>query len=230
MKISLILFALLLLGACHLGDKKESTRSWEVYYADENLQKDVKQLLAYLTNYDNSEDTKKSARLTKTNGRYTLQLVCKTEDEYNFYLLSLIAREVSDNVFSKAPLDLRLTDDKWMTLKAWKFEELDKIKTRGNLELFHDSSLSDADMIRLLDDLEQNGFVDEDERNIRLDVGPAKEKMLYLIVDEETAASDEFVAIYEDFRQHLERDVFTGEKVSIILSDPYFKELRTIKA
>ncbi len=220
------LIPFLFLVSCGHREQTLIRGNWKLTYTDEALSETADRLASYLAENDR-ETGKKTGKLSKNGNTYTLEIRVKDPDPRTYYAQTLIARELSDNVLQKAPLNLVLRDERDQLLREFPFAGINKIYSRGNLDIYYKASIPDHALNTLADFMEQAGFVDEQERTIRLDRN-GKHYILYLITDEETASDPYYQAIYQKLRKELQEKVM-HEPVSIYLSNPYFEVLARIE-
>ena len=133
MNIKQILSALclaLLLNSCNDYGKKVSSGPIDVYYKDGISETDAKNIARVIADIDrtqnnNSKDTK-SFQLLKKNDTVCFRMVTNKESAAtaDASMFQALANIVSDSAFNGAPVNVELTDNKFVTVKAIPYKKL----------------------------------------------------------------------------------------------------------
>ena len=120
-----IMVFLLLLSCSGYGDKLQYLQT-EVYYTSKVDKVEAEKLGEFLVRSEFAGDNEKSIQLSKndTNGHYQFRMVTSKEAaESKSYetIFKLYAKQLSDSVFNKQPVDFHVCDNKFKTLKVIPF-------------------------------------------------------------------------------------------------------------
>lgn len=222
MKVKLFTLLVILSACTNHFEKKIIDNDWQLTVKDEKLLPISYDILSYIKEYDGGKIKNKKVEILKIADTPVLVFTVKEINESDGYFYSLIGRELSNNVLNKKQINIRLQDDKGNE-KLYKFSEMDKIATRGNTELYYSASISNTLLQKFLNNLEKNGFVDENERNIRLKQNPNNSYSVYLVVDKDITEDEKITNIFRKFEKHLSLEVFQGKKVEILLCNQNFE-------
>ena len=120
----LVLAVLLAVGlACTGHGTKLEFNNGELYYTDNVTEADAKKLGEYLVENGFFGGKKITVQLDKAGATYQFRMVVQPEkhnDEATLELLKTFAEEVSENVFSDAPTELHVCDDRLQTIRVLK--------------------------------------------------------------------------------------------------------------
>lgn len=123
--IVLISFSTLLL-ACSGYGKKLQYQKTEVYYTDKVEKADAEKLGDFLVRSEFAGKNEKSIQLTKNEeGNFVFRMVTsKDAAESKTYetVFKLYAKQISDSVFNKQPVDFDVCDNTFKTLKTIPFK------------------------------------------------------------------------------------------------------------
>ncbi len=126
-KILLVLTSVLLLACSGYGEKLQYQKT-EVYYTDKVEKVDAEKLGDFLVRSEFANGTEKSIQLTKDEktNNYTFRMVTTKEaSESKSYetIFKMYAKQISDSVFNKQPVDFHICDNTFKTLKVISFEK-----------------------------------------------------------------------------------------------------------
>ncbi|MFK8061042.1 MAG: hypothetical protein AB8B78_13250 [Polaribacter sp.] len=116
------------LQSCTNGyGKKLQYQKTEVYYTDKVEKADAEKLGDFLVKSKFADENEKSIQLSKDekNGNYQFRMVTtKKAAESDSYkaIFKIYAKQISDSVFNKQPVDFHICDNTFNTLKVISFE------------------------------------------------------------------------------------------------------------
>ena len=119
--LSLVLFL-----ACNGYGKKLLYQKTEVYYTEKVEKADAEKLGNFLIKTGFADDNEKSIQLSKNdkNGNYEFRMVTNKEaadsDTYES-VFKIFAKQISDSVFNKKPVDFHVCNNTFKTLKIIPF-------------------------------------------------------------------------------------------------------------
>jgi hypothetical protein len=130
MKSTIKLYSLIavvaLFASCNSYGDKEVFNGTEVYYKEGISKKEAVQLGNYLVSSKFADGNSKSVQLIKNkeSGAYVFRMVTNKEaqesDSFDF-IFKLMAVQMSDSVFNKQPVDFEVCDNRFNTVKTFKF-------------------------------------------------------------------------------------------------------------
>lgn len=120
--ISLVFFI-----ACNGYGKKLQYQKTEVYYTDKVQKTDAEKLGDFLVKSEFAGENEKSIQLSKDdqNGNYQFRMVttkAAAESETYEAIFKIYAKQISDSVFNKHPVDFHICDNTFKTLKVIPFK------------------------------------------------------------------------------------------------------------
>ena len=121
-------FSLVLFYACSGYGKKLQYQKTEVYYTDKVEKIEAEKLGDFLVRSEFADGNEKSIQLSKDDktNHYTFRMVTTKEAiESKSYqtIFKLYAKQISDSVFNKHPVDFHICDNTFKTLKVIPFEK-----------------------------------------------------------------------------------------------------------
>lgn len=126
LKIILLFSISILFIKCSGYGKKLQFGKTEVYYTSKVEKKDAKSLGNFLVSSGFAGDNEKSVQLSKDdeNGNYQFRMVTTKEaanSKSYETIFKLYAKQISDSVFNKQPVDFHICDNTFSTLKVIPF-------------------------------------------------------------------------------------------------------------
>lgn len=123
-----ICITLSVLISCSGYGKKLDYKGTEVYYTSNVSKVDAEKLGNYLIKSEFSDGGKKSIQLTKnnkTNAYIFRMVITKKASKSKSYeaIFKIFAKQISDSVFNKQPVDFHICDNTFNTLKEIPFEK-----------------------------------------------------------------------------------------------------------
>ena len=120
--ISLVFFL-----ACNGFGEKLQYQKTDVYYTDKVEKADAEKLGEFLVKSEFAGENEKSIQLSKDdeNGNYQFRMVTTkeaAESEMYETIFKLYAKQISDSVFNKQPVDFHICDNTFKTLKVIPFK------------------------------------------------------------------------------------------------------------
>jgi hypothetical protein len=116
--VVLIAVALLTIISCSAGDKKLTFNGGDLYYTPQVTEADAKKLGNYLVDDKFFDGTQKTVKLNKSEGTYEFRMVLKDveNDRGAPKRYSIVARQMSEQVFNGQKVIIHLCDDKFKTI------------------------------------------------------------------------------------------------------------------
>ena len=126
-KILFILFCTVLFFACSGYGEKLQYNKTEVYYTDNVEKTEAEKLGDFLISSGFAGENEKSVQLSKNEetGNYQFRMVTTEEaanSESYQTIFKMFARQISDSVFNKKPVDFHVCNNTFETLKVIPFE------------------------------------------------------------------------------------------------------------
>ena len=126
-KYLLLIFTSFLFVFCSGYGKKLQYQKTEVYYTDKVEKTEAEKLGNFLVRTEFADENEKSIQLSKNeeNGNYEFRMVTNKEAaESDTYVavFKIYAKQISDSVFNKQPVDFHVCDNTFNTLKVIPFE------------------------------------------------------------------------------------------------------------
>ncbi|WP_457616356.1 hypothetical protein [Lutibacter sp.] len=129
MKNVLKLLVLLFFASCtsNYGNKLEYNKT-EIYYTDKVTLEEVQKLGDYLIKSEFADGVTRSVQLTKDEqtGSYIFKMATKksiANNELYIVLAKVIAKQFSDSIFNKTPVDYYFCDQKFNPIRKIPFEK-----------------------------------------------------------------------------------------------------------
>lgn len=125
--IFLFCFSILFFSCSDYGKKMQFEKT-EVYYTNKVKEADAKKLGNYLVSAGFADDNEKSVQLSKNdeNGNYQFRMVTTkeaSENETYRTIFKVFAKQISDSVFNKQPVDFHICNTTFKTLKIIPFSD-----------------------------------------------------------------------------------------------------------
>ncbi|WP_439128896.1 hypothetical protein [Polaribacter sp.] len=125
-KIFLLCISVFFINCTGYG-KKLQFKKTEVYYTSKVAKEDAEKLGDYLVSSGFAGDNEKSVQLSKNdeNGNYQFRMVTTKEaanSKSYGTIFELYAKQISDSVFNKAPVEFHICDNTFSTLKVIPFK------------------------------------------------------------------------------------------------------------
>jgi hypothetical protein len=127
-KLLCLIAGIILFISCNSYGDKEVFNGTEVYYKTGVNKDEAVKLGNYLVSSEFADGNSKSVQLVKNEetGAYVFRMVTNKEarenDSYDF-IFKLMAIQISDSVFNKQPVDFDVCDDRFKTVKTFKFSD-----------------------------------------------------------------------------------------------------------
>ena len=126
-KILFILFCTVLFFACSGYGEKLQYNKTEVYYTDNVEKTEAEKLGDFLISSGFAGENEKSVQLSKNEetGNYQFRMVTTEEaanSESYQTIFKMFAKQISDSVFNKKPVDFHVCNNTFETLKVIPFE------------------------------------------------------------------------------------------------------------
>ena len=127
LQLSLCLIVFLLLFSCSEYGKKLQYDKTEVYYTDLVEKEEAEKLGDFLVSSKFAGENEKSVQLSKNkeNNHYQFKMVTTKDaakSETYEALFTIYAKQLSDSVFNKQPVDFHVCDNTFQTLKVITFK------------------------------------------------------------------------------------------------------------
>lgn len=127
LKILFILFCTVLIFACSGYGKKLEYNKTEVYYTANIEKLEAEKLGEFLVSSGFAGENKKSVQLSKNeeSGNYQFRMVTTEEaanSESYQTIFKMFAKQISDSVFNKKPVDFHVCNNTFETLKVIPFK------------------------------------------------------------------------------------------------------------
>lgn len=121
------IISLVFLLACNGYGKKLQYQKTEVYYTDKVEKTDAEKLGDFLVKSEFAGENEKSIQLSKDDktGNYQFRMVTTkeaAESETYKAIFKIYAKQISDSVFNKQPVDFHICDNTFKTLKVIPFK------------------------------------------------------------------------------------------------------------
>lgn len=125
----IVFFSFFLINCSNYGEKLQFEKT-EVYYTDNVNKEEAEKLGNFLVNSGFAGENKKSVQLSKNkeNGNYQFRMVTTKEAaESKTYetIFKYYAKQISDSVFDKKPVEFHVCDNVFKTLKVIPFKDED---------------------------------------------------------------------------------------------------------
>lgn len=125
-KIILICFSLTIVACSGYGKKLEYNKT-EVYYTSNVKKSEAEKLGEFLVSSGFAGENEKSVQLSKNeeSGNYQFRMVTTEEaanSESYQTIFKMFAKQISDSVFNKKPVDFHVCNNTFETLKVIPFE------------------------------------------------------------------------------------------------------------
>ena len=125
-KIILICFSLTIVACSGYGKKLEYNKT-EVYYTSNVKKSEAEKLGEFLVSSGFAGENEKSVQLSKNEetGNYQFRMVTTVEaanSESYQTIFKMFAKQISDSVFNKKPVDFHVCNNTFETLKVIPFE------------------------------------------------------------------------------------------------------------
>lgn len=232
----LLLFISAGFAACSNYGKKVSGDYLTVYYKEGINKEQAQKALDYFLPLwkDSSDKTKdKSIQLTKNGDTINFRMVSIMEvidkmDENIFYTTG---NEISKDLFSGAPVNVVLTDERFKTVRTFTFKKIatsdygQKI-IAGNIEVYYKEGPTAEEARRLADYLNTSM---NPESKISFQISKDEHGFLLRMVSDIEKAKELPYSTFYDLAEEVSKNVFSGSHLTFQLTDEMFKSYKTFE-
>jgi hypothetical protein len=143
--------------------------------------------------------------------------------------VSILCRQISENVFNDAPVFGHLCDPRFNTLQVVSARDFGtKLMFKAG-ELYYTSQVTEGDAKSLGEFLVETGFFDDNPKTIQLSKS-GNTYQLRIVVQEGIEKSEEMLAVFKEMAQLLSDSIFNGAPVEVHVCNDRLRTLKVVTA
>jgi hypothetical protein len=227
LRSSLALVLLSLVCGCNDFGTKLKFKGGELYYT-KTVNKDVAEKLGEQLVKDGFfTEEAKTVQLNKSSDTYEVRLVIKPEfqDDADYRrLLSIFGAELSQKVFSKAPLTVHICDTRLKTLSV--VEPFPSVEANGGT-LCYDATVHKSEVEALRDFLIKEKFFDGTPKSLLVQK-EGKTYELRMIIKAGFDKNPALAGAFKEMAREVSQKGFAGAPVRLCLCDDKLKTLKVV--